>query len=538
MKKRIFAAMAAALMTATVMSACGGDSSTSSSSGSTGDSTTSASDSGSETAGDEGDATAATDAAAEAIANRTETQHLVVSWMTWSGSPTDLQMVVDEMNALTVPELNIEIEMQVTDYASRNQTLTLQLTGGEQIDIMSCLGMTFSSAVQNDYLIDLEENDLIQTYGQDIIETMGQEFVDTCRIGGVLYGTPNQRDMAQGKSALCIRTDILVDACEAAGITPDLENETWYTDEDTVWEILKAAKDTHPEVTAFRPGTSIWHKADDLGGNRFGVLENWGQTTEVTNCFESEGYYEYCRKMHELYEYGCISADAVTDTTADMVCVSSGTAASYLTVVKPGSKTQETKGVGMDMTIIQTGPDFLYSTSCNGMPWTITYNTVDEVAAMQYLNFMYASPEWNDLFCWGVEGTHYVVTEDGHYTYPEGIDANSSGYNTALSWIAPAQFKAGVWEGDSLDLWERIDAFNKGAEVSMGNGFIFDTTPVSAQFTAVTNVYTEYQKSIEYGILDPDVAIPEMNEKMMTAGLQDIIDEKQKQFDEFLAAQG
>ena len=72
----------------------------------------------------------------------------------------------------------------------------------------------------------------------------------------------------------------------------------------------------------------------------------------------------------------------------------------------------------------------------------------------------------------------------------------------------------------------------------MGNGFIFDTTPVSAQFTAVTNVYTEYQKSIEYGILDPDVAIPEMNEKMMTAGLQDIIDEKQKQFDEFLAAQG
>ena len=172
----------------------------------------------------------------EAIANRTETEHLVVSWMTWSGSPTDLQMVVDEMNALTVPELNIEIEMQVTDYASRNQTLTLQLTGGEQIDIMSCLGMTFSSAVQNDYLIDLEENDLIQTYGQDIIETMGQEFVDTCRIGGVLYGTPNQRDMAQGKSALCIRTDILVDACEAAGITPDLENETWYTDEDTVWE--------------------------------------------------------------------------------------------------------------------------------------------------------------------------------------------------------------------------------------------------------------------------------------------------------------
>ena len=69
----------------------------------------------------------------------------------------------------------------------------------------------------------------------------------------------------------------------------------------------------------------------------------------------------------------------------------------------------------------------------------------------------------------------------------------------------------------------------------MASGFIFDTTPVSTQYTAVTNVYNEYQKSIEYGVLDPDTAIPEMNEKMKTAGLEDIIAEKQKQFDEFLA---
>lgn len=170
MKKRIFAAMAATLMAATALAACGNSSSgTSSKENSTPSTSESGSDS--ETGGESEAAT--TDAAAEAIANRTETQHLVVSWMTWTGSPTDLQMVVDKMNELTVPALNIDVEMEVTDYASRNQTLTLQLTGGEQIDIMSCLGMPFANAVQNDYLIDLEENDLIQTYGQDIIDTMG-----------------------------------------------------------------------------------------------------------------------------------------------------------------------------------------------------------------------------------------------------------------------------------------------------------------------------------------------------------------------------
>ncbi len=539
MKKRIFAAIAAALVAATALAACGN-------SGNSGDSDDNASNSSPAVSTSDNNATddngaSAADASADAIAARTETEHLVVSWMTWTGSPADLQSVVDEMNALTVPALNIDIEMEVTDYASRNQQLTLQLTGGEQIDIMSCLGMPFANAVQSDYLLDLEEDDLIQTYGQDIVETMGQSFVDTCRFDGILYGVPNQRDMAQGRQAICIRTDILKDACEAISLTPDLENEIWKVESmDVIFDIIKAMHDTHPEVTSFKPGTITNHIAvDSLGGNVYGVLENWGQdTTEVVNLFETDAYIDYVKNMHELYEYGCISADSVTDTTADMAGITAGSWASYITVTKPGSKTQESKGTGTDMTIIQAGPDFLYSTAANGMPWTITLNTVDKVAAMQYLNFMYASPEWNDLFCWGIEGKHYVVTEDGHYTYPDGVDAGSSGYNTAVTWIAPAQFKAGVWEGDSIDLWERIDAFNNNALVSNGSGFIFDVTPVSNEYTACTNVYNEYQKSIEYGLLDPDTSIAEMNQKMETAGLEKIIAEKQAQFDAFLAAKG
>ncbi|HIT79083.1 MAG TPA: DUF3502 domain-containing protein [Candidatus Faecivivens stercorigallinarum] len=55
---------------------------------------------------------------------------------------------------------------------------------------------------------------------------------------------------------------------------------------------------------------------------------------------------------------------------------------------------------------------------------------------------------------------------------------------------------------------------------------------------AVTNVYNQYQKSIEFGFeSDWETAIAEMNSAMMAAGLQDIIDEKQKQLDSWLALQ-
>lgn len=115
--------MAAALAVTTVLAACGNSGNTSNSNSSASSaSTTSAADN---NKNDDNSASASeesvSDASAEAISARTETEHLIVNWMTWAGSPADLQLVVDEMNALTVPTLNIEIEMQVTDYASRSQ---------------------------------------------------------------------------------------------------------------------------------------------------------------------------------------------------------------------------------------------------------------------------------------------------------------------------------------------------------------------------------------------------------------------------------
>ena len=67
-------------------------------------------------------------------------------------------------------------------------------------------------------------------------------------------------------------------------------------------------------------------------------------------------------------------------------------------------------------------------------------------------------------------------------------------------------------------------------------GFAFDSTTITTELTAVTNVYEEYQKSLEYGFVDPEVGIPEMLEKMNNAGLAKIIAEKQAQLDAWAAA--
>ena len=539
MKKRVFAALLAAMSTAALFSACNsGDSGSSSAESSTSESSASASST-ETSASESAEVSEETDWAAQAVADRTETEHLVVNWFAWAGSPEGLDRVAEAMNELTVPALNIEAEMQVTDLSQRNQALTLAFAGGEQVDLYYSTGLGLPQSVQNGYALNFEQDDghggsLIETYGQDIIDTMGWDNLNTSRVSGVLYGAPNERDLAQGRNAIIVRKDILKKAEAYMDLKPDYDQIIWKVDSlDDVATIIKAMHDAEPSLTTYQPSTSNsigWTNVDNLGGDVFGVLEDWGQSTTVVNFFETDAYKDYVQTMYDLNQYGCISPNALTDTTADSSNMMAGNLASFFTSGKPDIAVGDLGDY--EIMAIQGGPDFTSSSQIGGMCWMMGYTTVDPVAAMQYLNFMYASPEWNNLFMWGVEGTDYTFVDDGLVVLNE-----NGNFGHGMQWLAPAQFKGYVKEGNPVDLWDQYEVFNENSIKSLASGFTFDTAPISTEYTAVTNVYNQYQKSIEFGFSDPDTSIDEMNAAMKTAGLDKIIAEKQSQLDAWLALQ-
>lgn len=107
-----------------------------------------------------------------------------------------------------------------------------------------------------------------------------------------------------------------------------------------------------------------------------------------------------------------------------------------------------------------------------------------------------------------------------------------------MNWELPNQFIAEIWEGDELDVWERMAEFNSGAVKSKALGFSFDNSAVSSEYTALTNVYNEYVKALFFGFTDPETGIPELQEKLEAAGLQKYMDAKQAALDEWAAANG
>ena len=226
MKKRIAIALAAALLTVSSLSACGSSDNSSSTDSQSGGSTSSSSDS----EASSGDASA--DPAAEAIAARTEPQTIVVNWPTYSGTLDGIDRIVEKMNELTIPALNLQVEMQITDFANRTQSVTLSISGGEQIDIISSISVGYTNGIAKDYWEDLEQEvdgyNLLETYGSGIIDTMGWDTLNACRSAdGILYGVSQQKENAQGRFALAIGTQYLEAAADYMDLVPDLESDVW-----------------------------------------------------------------------------------------------------------------------------------------------------------------------------------------------------------------------------------------------------------------------------------------------------------------------
>ncbi len=481
-----------------------------------------------------GNSSLSSGSAAGNTGNPAEVETVVMSFLSFTiPSPDAEKAVEDAINEITRSSIGVEIDLLIMDGPTYGQQIPLMLSGGEQLDIYSILGLSFASMVNNGYALDLEENDLIQTYGQGIISTMG-DYLDGCRFGGVLYGLPQNRDMA-GPNGYAVGADYL-DAIEWE-YDPDSVNPITI---EKLEEMFALLYEEFPDKAVFVPQPTARAQilCDGIGGDWFGVLMDPENSLEVSNMFASEEYLELCKMYYKWNQLGYISSDALTDESAGVTMVSSGRGMAYACAIKPGIIVQESAFNGRPIAMFQTEEKYyLTSSTLSQMPWCINSNTEFAEAAIKLMNALYTDAGLSRLLCFGVEGSDYVVRDDGLLTYPEGVDATTVGYHP-LTFILPNQFIAGVWEGNSPDVWVETEEMNSKAIPSLALGFTFDNTSVSTEFAALSNIYDEFSKQIEYGFIDPETGIAEMLSRMENAGMDKYIAEKQLQFDAWAAGVG
>ncbi len=476
--------------------------------------------------------TQSADGGAEVMGNG---ETIVMAFMNWKGMPAGTERISQKISEYTMEKYGVNVELQILDAASYAQNMKLMLSSGEQVDIFNSVMVGYNACINNGYTLDLEENGLLQTYGQGIIDTFGDDYIDACRVNGTVYGLPTRKDDATGLFGIAIGAEYL------DGIGYDYKSlyasegdEVLFSKTDEITSIFTQLHEKFPDLYVFSPQDATISqsmKVDALGGDNFGVLLDPENSLVVEDLFSSDTYYNLIKLFYDWNQAGFISKDALTDTNAATLQVLSGNAMAYATATKPGIKQQETNLCGREMIIFQCGEDFLKSNSIAGTPWCINSGTEYPELAMTVLNGFYTDPVLSNLLLWGEEGTEYVKTDDGHIKFPEGIDADSSEYYNNVNWELPNQFIAEVWEGDSLDIWDRMTAFNSESTTSKALGFSFDNSAVASEFTALTNVYNEYGKALLFGFTDPDVGIPEFEARLKEAGLEKYMAAKQEALD-------
>ncbi|MCD7955720.1 MAG: ABC transporter substrate-binding protein [Lachnospiraceae bacterium] len=441
------------------------------------------------------------------------------------GNNDDQQLVVDAINEIASEEIGVEINWQQFNIGQWFQQYSLFLSGTDEIDILFNFGGISNGVGQGAFM---ELDDLVEEYGQGIAEILG-DYLVCGEVNGQLYGLIPY-NLYASYYGIAYRADIVSEL--------GLEEEVAAVETLSDWgAILEAVKEAYPGITPYVTGTgtsmSNFYYGDwDSLSDSMGVLMNCGESTEVVDLFETDEYAELCSVMSDWYDAGLTSKDIQTVTDSYSTLCAQGVAFSTVTSMDATTAYDMTNSTGYEIKTIQLGESFA-STYTDGL-YAIMANSEHAEAAMKFLNLMYTDSRILNLMSYGIEGIHYQVLEDGTLDYLDGQDSSSCTYHDELGACANMALRS-EWQGDYPNLGELIEEDNATCKKSAALGFVFDSTPVVNQTTEVDNVLTKYRIGIESGSMNAEETLPVFIEELKTAGIDEVIAEKQSQLDEWLS---
>lgn len=439
--------------------------------------------------------------------------------------------VAEAASKILEEKYNTTVTLIRYGYLEYDQQMQLALAGGEKLDLISSgfFSCSLDSAAASGQVLAL--NELLES-SSELYAAVTEEDWRCMQRGGQIYGVPNGKEHASGYGFSCV-TEML----------EQLDYDVSSIEEEADLEgLLRAVKETFPGVdpivTSGGNMGGVMSYRDTLG-NDYGVLEDCRtDSTELVNWFATDTYRSICDLHYRWAQEGLIMADASSNSETASTLIAAGTAFGYFHNNKPGIEEEDESATGKDMTMIPIID--AYSTTSNlSECWMIPYQCEQPERALQVLSEMYLNPELGNLFAYGIESKHWEFAdeEQGLIDFPEGVSASTTDYSVA-AWAWPNELILYVFGADAdPELWKKTDEFNETAFQSVGKGFSFDSSSVLNEIAACNNVVSKYDNPLQAGALDPAEAIPKFLEELEAAGINTIIDEKQRQFDEWLAAQ-
>lgn len=446
-----------------------------------------------------------------------------------SDRPAGQDVVDENINKILKEKLNTTLTINWIAWSDYANKYPLLFSSGEQFDMVyTSSWLNFTSLAQKGAFKELD--DLWPTYAPDNFKSTTDTAKQQATVNGHYYCVPSQLATYRAYGPI-YRTDIM-------------EGTSWSGKMETFADVeeycdLVVANNPELEPLDICSSGSEW---DDTYMFNKGYLPSKGSTNDFLWFDPSESspklfaYYdcadvpEFLETMTRWNEKGFFTKSALSDTDT--------------TKTQNGKAALRTHNIDNYQNYYIMHPDwgFEYSDLCKNeahLPFTqdsmaISNTSANPERAMAFWNLLTTDQELYDAFMYGIEGTTYELNDEGQYKI---IDSDN--YAVSSMWAARTtginRDMAGTpenygklhekFEGQiaSDDVWEKYA------------GFTIDTSSIETEYAACQSVHQQYWWPLELGYTDAESGLSEYKEKMEAAGIQTVIDEIQKQLDEYIA---
>lgn len=477
-------------------------------------------------------------------------KHEEITMLVLGNKPTNgrCEAMLEELNKVLNEKVNAELKLSYVEWADwQTQYNTQLLSGDDSIDIITTATdwLYGWENAQKGAFLPLTE-DMLKTYAPktyEQVEASGDW--DMCKYNDEIMFIPEDNYTQYTNHGLFYRGDWAKEAGLPDGKVEKFEDLTTY---------FKYIKENKPDVMPWDAGKNngeilsayITSKTDFNGlincyaGNYalFGFYKDDPYT--ITSAFmEDDAFYDAAELMKEWSDMGVWREDVLNYDNDTRVAMYAGTCGAdqhhsqtYYTTVKPS---MDEKQPGSDVKMYYWGQenDNVQTPLKTHGAAAISANSKHPERALMVYDLLRNDEECYRYINYGIEGTDYIIQEDGKLSHPEGWDQATDALESNF-WCGRNDdlelTDATWWDGTS----QMIADYDKIAFDYPFEALIVDKSAIESQLAALTNVLSEYIPQLAWGKFDdPRAAIDEMRAKLKDAGYEDVKASIQKDVDAF-----
>ena len=481
-------------------------------------------------------------------------EFVTLSWYVnvWSEARTfgsEIGRIVEHINEFLVPEINAELDLNLLDVTTYDATMPAMIAAGEVFDIIGISGgLNYQTFVRANAFVALD--DLLPVYApvtyNEVIAPLGW---DAARVNGVIYAFVPFKDWAERGGWLYNKT-----MAEDLGI--DMSNVS-FPRESAMSDLQYRARDLrdekYPELAHIPIGGDAAHVLhynflyERLIGHgnlaAINVSSNFGlgfagfDKYEVFSPFETPEFREamHRRRQHVVDGIAPAEPNFDPDRVLQEFQFHLGIPTGYVEFdedinIDKGFKT----GIIFSDISLVTGASVR-----NGLQ-SISTSSRNPERAVQFLEIVFSRPEIITTMAFGIEGVDWK-NDNGVVVWDE------PGYLPRGTWGPfwyPWMFgtitrTAALPRGFSADFPRLIEELNRDAYFSDAMGFTMNLEPIANQISACDAVIPEFMGAngvLELGQSDNvDALVDDFIAKLRANGLQEILDETQRQLNAWIA---